>query len=133
MSLIVRADIELAMGVQRLIDCTDDDHDGHADTPVIDRILADASAVAEVELQAGGFLLPLSTVTPYVRAQVAWIAAHLAARRRPEWHDDQGRAPFWQEHEQARKRLGEFAARARRPEGQSPTAIIVSSQPRRGW
>lgn len=133
MAMISQSDVELRMGAQRLIDCTDDDRDGVADAAVVAAILADATAVMEVALQAAGHEIPVETVTPFMRLQGAWVGAHLAARRRPEWHDEKGNAPYHVEHDQALKELGKLAARKIAPELGSPPAIAVASQPRRGW
>lgn len=133
MAMITQGDIELRMSARRLIDCTDDDGDGVADAQVVAGILADATAVMEVALQTAGHTIPVEVVTPFMRLQGAWIGAHLAARRRPEWHDDKGNAPYHVEHDQALEELGKLAARKSAPEGQPPPAIPVGSRERRGW
>ena len=131
--MITKADVELRMGALRLIDCTDDDHDGVADTAIVQGILDDATAVMEVALQTAGHAIPVEVVTPFMRLQGAWIGAHLAARRRAEWHDEKGNAPYHVEHDAALVELGKLASRKASPEGQPPPAIAVASRPRRGW
>lgn len=105
------AQLEAIMAAPRLVDCLDDDGDGSLDageealaTDTDTGVIYRAGAVADGYLAAGGYSIPLgaSQITPALRHHVGMVAAHLAAQRRPQFRDQQGRAPYWQEQTEAR-------------------------------
>jgi phage gp36-like protein len=100
MAYVTQAELETLMYSARLVDCADDDGNGTSDAAVVTDILARASAFLDDAAVAAGYTLPLSAtgLTPLVREHIGWIAAHLAARRRPQYRDAQGHAPYYQEH-----------------------------------
>lgn len=74
----------------------DDDGDGLADTALVDRILANTtSAILAKLLKAfNAESITILAAEPLFKMHAAFMAMHLAAKRRIEWRDAQGMAPF---------------------------------------
>ncbi len=103
---ITYAQLAAIMASPPLVDCIDDNGDGSASASeqllVTDAdygTIPRASSVMDGYLALAGYTIPLTgdAVTPAMRHHVAFLAAHYTAKRRPEFRDAQGRAPYWQE------------------------------------
>lgn len=99
MAYVTEEQLERLMYEARLVDCADDDGDGTSDAAVVSDGIERGSAYLDDAAVAAGYTLPLSStnLTPLVREHVGWICAHLFARRRQQFRDQQGRSPYWQE------------------------------------
>lgn len=105
-SYITLAQLEGTMSDPNLVACLDDDGSGSL-SPTEEALATDpdygviarASSVADGYLVLAGYAVPLTgdAITPAMRHHVAFLAAHYAAKRRPEYRDQQGRAPYWAE------------------------------------
>lgn len=106
MGIYVDASDLLAVTSQACIDrYFDDDGNGSADPDLVAGACSNASNYAETKLIKGWPLPSIRQLLldPIAKMHLAWVAFHFGARRKPEWRDEQGRAPFWQEFAQATK------------------------------
>lgn len=103
---ITYAQLAALMAEPSLVACIDDDGNGSASgaeqlfvTDADYGTIPRASSVMDGYLALAGYTIPLSAdqVTPAMRHHVGFLAAHYTAKRRPEFRDAQGRAPYWQE------------------------------------
>ena len=103
---ITYAQLSALMADPSLVACIDDDGDCTAEASE-QLFVADAdygsipraSSIMDGYLALAGYTIPLTSaeVTPVMRHHVGFLAAHYTAKRRPEFRDGQGRAPYWQE------------------------------------
>ena len=122
MAYATQAQLELYMGDPSLAQCCDDTTEGTADADVVADVLERASAVMDGYLQTGGYAVPRAGagVTAALRHYTEGVAAHLAARRRPEFRDGNGVAPYRQDYEDAVAWGQKVADRRIRLEGDEP-------------
>lgn len=90
------ADLALYMAAPSLAACADDDESGTADPSVVTDVLDRASGILDGYLQTAGYAVPLTgtSVTTALRHWTCAVAAHLVAKRRPEFRDASGVAPY---------------------------------------
>lgn len=115
-----REDLETKMGAQRVLDFFDDDRDGTLGEADLERL---ESVVSEADDTTTGILIHkgwertelkgLSRDRALRRASTQ-IAMQLAAERRPEFQDAEGKSPYDFQGERGRKFLKEFASGAQR-------------------
>lgn len=88
--------LRLYMSDPPLTACADDDSSGSPDADVVADVLDRASGILDGYLQTAGYSVPLSgaSVTAALRHWTCAVAAHLVAKRRPEYRDAQGVAPY---------------------------------------
>jgi hypothetical protein len=83
----------------------DDDGDGAADSARVDDLNAKASSVCDAKLLQTWS--PAAVVElmkePLAKMHCAYISLHLAAKRRDEWRNPDGKAPYFVDYEQALK------------------------------
>lgn len=110
-----RAALEERITAARVVQLFDDDQDGAvegSDLVKLEGAMADADDIVTGLLLKKGFSLESLEVLALDRQVVrAWagIAAQLAAERRTEWLDEQGRGPFDALGTRARAELGALA------------------------
>lgn len=88
--------LALYMSDPPLTACADDDSSGAADAAVVADVLERASGILDGYLQTAGYTVPVTgtAVTAALRHWTCAVAAHLVAKRRPEFRDGQGVAPY---------------------------------------
>jgi hypothetical protein len=110
-----RAAVEALITPARVVQLFDDDQDGvvdGADLVKLEGMMADADDIVTGLLLKKGFTLETLEVLALDRQVVrAWasITAQLAAERRTEWLDEQGRGPYDVMGTRARAELGALA------------------------
>lgn len=122
MPYATQEELELYMADPSLAQCCDDTVEGTADTAVVTDVLTRASAVMDGFLQSGGYAVPRSGagITAGLRHYTSGVAAHLAARRRPEFRDGNGVAPYRQDYDDALAWAQKVADGKIRLEGDEP-------------
>lgn len=122
MAYATQEQLELYMSEPSLAQCCDDTTEGAADADVVADVLARASAVMDGYLQSGGYSVPRAGagVTAALRHYTEGVAAHLAARRRPEFRDGNGVAPYRQDYDDALAWAQKVADGKVRLEGDEP-------------
>jgi hypothetical protein len=82
-----------------------DDGSGTASSTILNQAIANASSWVVGKSLRGWTMDQITTLMAdeLAKMQLAWVVLHFLARRRPEWRDDQGRAPFAQEYAEAAK------------------------------
>lgn len=141
---ITLAQLEDAMSDPNLVACLDDDGSGSL-SPTEEALATDpdsgaiarASSIADGYLALAGYSIPLTgdAITPAMRHHVAFLAAHFCAKRRPEYRDQQGRAPYWSEAAEAReffKELRDHGAVQDGGPGESTVTPFVTHSRRHG-
>ena len=103
MAYVTQEQLELYMGTPTLAQCCDDTTEGTADADVVADVIARASGILDGYLQTAGYTVPRTGagITVALRHHTSGVAAHLAARRRPEYRDAQGQAPYRQDYADA--------------------------------
>jgi hypothetical protein len=96
---ITQLDLEDTVGASNVSTYFDDDSDGVAETPLVERFLERATAYAEGILGHAWSAAPagpLDTLDedPRFIDALCWIALALAAKRRPQWMLPDGSFPF---------------------------------------
>lgn len=76
MAYLVPADLVTRFGAAQLILIADRDNDGQADTPVLERAIADAGAMVDLFVR-GRYGVPLSPVDPAIAVIVGDLARRL--------------------------------------------------------
>lgn len=96
MAYATQAQLALYMSEPPLTACADDDESGASDGAVVTDVLDRASGILDGFLQTAGYSVPLTgpAVTAALRHWTCAVAAHLVAKRRPEFRDAQGNAPY---------------------------------------
>ncbi len=124
MAYATQAELELWMAEPSLVQCCDDTTEGTADAPVVADVLERASGLMDGFLQTAGYTVPRAgaEVTVALRHWCCAIAAHLAAKRRPEFRDGQGVAPYRGDWVDAMAWLQKVADRQIRLENSEPGA-----------
>ena len=101
-----------------------DDASASASTPLMNSAIRQASAIFDSDVM-GSFPDPVArqklAEDDVIRMHISWCAIHFGARRKPEWRDDQGRAPFWNEFAEARKHFKDLQQAKQRSQ-QEPQA-----------
>lgn len=74
----------------------DDDGDGNADPSLVALLIDNTSSAIRTKLLKafGEEQIVAYSAEPLFKMHGAFMALHLAAKRRPEWRDPQGNAPF---------------------------------------
>lgn len=100
---VTESELEARMSTPRLVDCTDDDKDGVPDPAIVTVVIQDASSIMDGFFMNAGYPVPLEggLVTPAVKHHTGFLAAHYAAKRRPQYRNAQGEAPYWKERDEA--------------------------------
>lgn len=103
-----------------------DDGSGNASAALVNVAINQASAAFDSDVY-GSYQDPPARVQlatdDVVKMNLAWCALHFGARRRPEWRDDQGRAPFHVEYAEARKHFKDLQQAKQRSQAE-PTAGV---------
>lgn len=134
MAYVTQEQLELYMGTPTLAQCCDDTTEGTADADVVADVIARASGILDGYLQTAGYTVPRTGagITVALRHHTSGVAAHLAARRRPEYRDAQGQAPYRQDYADALAWGQKVADRKIRLEGDEPegaTGPALADQP----
>ncbi len=122
MAYVTQEQLELYMGTPTLAQCCDDTTEGTADADVVADVIARAAGLMDGYLQTAGYTVPRTGagITAALRHHTSGVAAHLAARRRPEYRDAQGQAPYRQDYTDALAWGQKVADRKIRLEGDEP-------------
>lgn len=112
MAILTQAFLETIATGARLVDLTDDDGDGDADTAPITAAIAAAHARLNGAARKAGHTLPLdeSQVSDDAKLLIGWYALGFLGKRRPEYRDAQGRAPYHVELAEAEAFLKRLAS-----------------------
>src|SRR5882724_10763656 len=101
-----------------------DDGSGTASAPLVTAAINQASAAFDSDVYGSYADVPARATLAtddVVKMNIAWCALHYGARRKPEWRDDQGRAPFYVEYGEARKHFKDLQQAKQRSQNE-PTA-----------
>ncbi len=126
-NLIIAADLVSATS-QAVVDrYFDDDGDGMADPALLDLILANTTGAIYAKLLSGfsAQQVALFAQEPLFKMHGAFVALHLAAKRRTEWRDAQGNAPFRTDWNDAMKYFSDLSSGNTR----SPQESIAGTHP----
>lgn len=96
MTHIVAADL-IAATSQAVVDrYFDDDGDGAADPDLVELTLVNVTSAIDAKLLRAFSAAQIAqfAAEPLFKMHAAYMALHLAAKRRTEWRDPQGNAPF---------------------------------------
>lgn len=124
------------MGSPSLVDCCDDTGGGTPTSAAVTAVIEDASAMVDDYAIRAGHTLPLAstTVTAGLKLRTAWLAMHLAARRRPQFRDARGTFPYDEEYKEAQAWLNDWADNKAKTEDMDPDLVPdVQSDTRREW
>jgi hypothetical protein len=89
----------------------DDNGDGVADASVVTDMCVKASSAADTKLLKGfsAAAIVLLMQEDLNKMHLAYVALHFAAKRKPEWRDDQGNAPYFVDFNQAMKQFDDLS------------------------
>lgn len=112
MAILDQTFLETIATGARLVDLTDDDGDDTADAAPIAAAIAAAHARLNGAARKAGHTLPLdeSQVSADAKLLIGWYALGFLGKRRPEYRDAQGRAPYHVELAEAEAFLKRLAS-----------------------
>jgi hypothetical protein len=89
----------------------DDNGDGAADGSIVTDMCIKASGIADTKLLRGftAAQIVLLMQEDLAKMHLAYIALHLAAKRKPEWRNDDGNAPYLVDFNQAMKHFDDLS------------------------
>jgi hypothetical protein len=103
----------------------DDDGDGAADAARVADINAKASSVCDAKLLQTWTPAQVAELMkePLAKMHCAYISLHLAAKRRDEWRNEDGNAPYFVDFNQAMKYLDDLVKGAARSQKETTGGI----------